>query len=143
MKAFTLPLSRAAVAASLLAAAAAQAAPPANIANTTWSLRVNRDAAVVLYIDTQAGSGAPGQAVCRAIQGYLSGNQHIDVRGWYCPSTGRIQLLHEALNSEIVMRVFTGNVSDDGTRLYMAGTASILASAFGDLGEKNFNATEQ
>jgi hypothetical protein len=36
-----------------------------------------------------------------------------------------------------------GNVSDDvtGQPLYMAGTMTVLFSAFGDLGEYNFSAT--
>ena len=62
----------------------------------------------------------------------------------YCPSTGRIHFVHQNLDSDIAVRVFTGNVSDDvaGEGLYMAGTVTVLISAFGDLGEYNFSATE-
>ena len=55
-----------------------------------------------------------------------------------------IHFVHQNVNSDIAVRVFTGNVSDDvsGEGLYMAGTATVLISAFGDLGEYNFSATE-
>ena len=67
-----------------------------------------------------------------------------DIRGWYCPSTGRIHFLHtNAENKDFVVRVFTGNVSDtvSGQPLHMAGIATVLISPFGDLGEYNFSAT--
>ena len=131
----------AAGAATLLAAGTAFAARPANIANTTWTLQTNRDT-VQLFIDTQGGPGAPGAANCRNINGHL-GNNDIDIRGWYCPSTGRIHFVHRNLSSGDAVRVFTGNVSDDalGQTLYMAGTMTVLISPFGDLGEYNFSAT--
>ncbi|HWN84915.1 MAG TPA: hypothetical protein VNN99_07190 [Vicinamibacterales bacterium] len=131
----------AAAAAVCLTAGSVSAARPANVARTTWTLQVNRETSV-LTIDTQGGPGAPGALNCRNIRGQLNGIATI--RGYYCPSTGRIHFVHQNLDSDIAVRVFTGNVSDDvaGEGLYMAGTVSVLISAFGDLGEYNFSATE-
>ena len=127
-------------AAALLAAGAASAERPANLAGTTWTLQTNRDA-VQLVITTQGGAGAPGAATCRHINGDIGNVAHI--RGWYCPATGRIHFQHKNLGTGNAVRIFTGNVSDDviGQTLYMAGTMTVLDAAFGDLGEYNFSAT--
>ena len=131
----------AAAAAVCLTAGSVSAARPANVARTTWTLQVNRETSV-LTIDTQGGPGAPGALNCRTIRGKLNGIAPI--RGLYCPSTGWIHFVHQNVNSDIAVRVFTGSISDDvsGEGLYMAGTATVLISAFGDLGEYNFSATE-
>ena len=131
------------IAAALLVPHTALAARPLNIANTTWTLQVNHDVAT-LFIDTQGGPGAPGASVCRHIRGDINGIAGI--RGEYCPSTGRIVFVHtNAANEDFVVRVFAGNVSDSvsGEPLHMAGTATVLISAFGDLGDYNFSATTQ
>ncbi|MBP7777290.1 MAG: hypothetical protein KA371_09195 [Acidobacteria bacterium] len=124
-----------------LAAATVSAARPANLANTTWTLQVN-GSIEPLTITTQGGAGAPGAANCRAITGAI--RNLAEVRGWYCPSTGRIHLVHTNMDSNRPVRVFTGNVSDDvsGQLLHMAGTMTVLNSAFGDLGEYNFSASQ-
>ena len=126
--------------AALLTAGSAYAQRPANIANSTWTLQTNRSS-VQLVITSQGGPGAPGAATCRHINGEIGNVAH--VRGWYCPSTGRIHFVHRNLGSGDAVRVFTGNVSDDvpGQTLHMAGTMTVLISAFGDLGEYNFSAT--
>ena len=130
----------AAAAAIFLAAGTASAARPANIAGTPWTLQTNLDTGT-LVITTQGGPGAPGAATCRSINGNFGGT--VQIRGWYCPSTGRIHFVHRNRGSGQAVRVFTGNVSDDivGQTLHMAGTVTVLASAFGDLGEYNFSAT--
>ena len=117
---------------------------PANLAGTTWTLQANRDTAQIV-INTQTGAGAPGAAECRGIDGTLNTTPDIKISGWFCPSTGRIHLVHRNLDSKIAVRVFTGNVSDDviGQPLYMASTMTVLFSAFGDLGEYNFSAVKQ
>jgi hypothetical protein len=127
-------------AATLLVANTASAERPANIANTFWVLQTNLDP-VQLVITTQGGPGAPGAATCRHIKGDIGNVAHI--RGWYCPSTGRIHFVHRNLGSGDAVRVFTGNVSEvvAGQPLSMAGTMTVLISAFGDLGEYNFSAT--
>lgn len=128
--------------AAFLAAGAASAQRPESLAGTTWTLQANRTV-LQLIINTQSGAGAPGAATCRHINGTLNTTPDIEVRGWYCPSTGRIHLIHRHLVSHDAMRVFTGNVSDDviGQPLYMAGTMTVLNTFFGDLGEYNFSAT--
>jgi hypothetical protein len=57
----------------------------------------------------------------------------------------RQRLSIDAENEDFVVRVFTGSVSDvvAGQPLQMAGTVTVLISAFGDLGEYNFSATGQ
>ena len=131
------------IAAALLVPHTLLATRPANIANTTWTLQVNHDVAQ-LFIDTQGGPGAPGASVCRHIKGNLNGIA--DIRGWFCPLSGKIHFVHtNAANDDFVVRVFTGNVSDSvaGEPLHMAGTVTVLISAFGDLGEYNFSATTE
>jgi hypothetical protein len=127
--------------ATLVAAGTASAERPANLAGTTWTLQTNRDP-VQLVITTQGGPGAPGAASCRHINGDIGNVAHI--RGWYCPATGRIHFVHRNAGSGNAVRIFTGNVSDEvaGQPLYMAGTMTVLASVFGDLGEYGFSATQ-
>lgn len=134
-------LALAVATATFLAAGTASAERPANLAGTTWTLQTNQDA-VPLVITTQGGPGAPGAETCRHINGDIGNVAHI--RGWYCSSTGRIHFVHRNLGSGDAVRIFTGNVSDDviGQTLYMAGTMTVLISAFGDLGEYNFFATQ-
>ena len=130
------------LAAIVLAAGAASAAPPANLANRTWILDID-GTSLEVFIDTQAGPGAPGQANCRRLEGKIDGIAPIS--GWYCPLTGRIHLVHRNLTSKLAMRTFTGVVSDEvvGQPLFMAGTATVLYATFGDLGEYVFSAREQ
>ncbi|GAB4561474.1 MAG: hypothetical protein Tsb007_26180 [Rhizobacter sp.] len=125
-----------------MGAGTAQAERPANLGGTTWTLQTNRDT-VQLVITSQAGPGAPGAETCRHINGDIGNVAH--VKGWYCPLTGRIHFVHRNLGSGDAVRVFTGNVSDDviGQPLYMSGTMTVLAIAFGDLGEYNFAATRR
>jgi hypothetical protein len=128
-------------AATFLAAGTASAERPATVAGTTWWLQTNNQEPVLLVINTQGGPGAPGAANCRGIQGDIGNVAHI--RGWYCPLTGRIHFVHQNRGSNDAVRVFSGNVSDFvlGQPLFMAGTMTVLISAFGDLGEYNFSAT--
>jgi hypothetical protein len=130
-----------ALVATLLWAGTASAARPTTVANTTWVLQTNLDV-TTLTITTQGGPGAPGAANCRGINGRFE-NVNVTIRGWYCPSTGRIHFVHRNLDSGDAVRVFTGNVSDKvtGQPLSMAGTMTVLISPFGDLGEYNFSAT--
>ena len=130
------------IAAIVLVAGTASAAPPASVANRSWILDLD-GASLDVFIDTQGGPGAPGQSNCRQIVGKIGGVAPIS--GWYCPVTGRIHFVHRNLSSKLAMRTFTGVVSDDadGQPLFMAGTATVLYAAFGDLGEYVFSAREQ
>ena len=129
-----------ALVATLLWAGTASAARPTTVARTTWVLQTNVDV-ITLLIDTQGGPGAPGAATCRGINGTL-GNVNVTIRGYYCPASGRIVFVHRNLTSGDAVRIFSGHVSDkvDGQPLFMAGTMSVLISAFGDLGDYNFSA---
>lgn len=123
---------------TLAATAPAYAAPPASLAGTTWTLQVNRNSEQLVITD-QGLAGAPGARVCRLLIGTLG---VAPVRGWYCPSTGRLHLLHQNLGSGETARAFTGQVSDEviGQPLYIGGTVAIHNAAFGELGETNFSA---
>lgn len=125
-------------AAAWLGAGASFAAPPANLAGTTWTVQANRSSEQ-LVISHQGGPGAPGAQTCRVIVATIG---IAPVRGWYCAATGRIHLLHKNLDSGLTVRVFSGHVSDEviGQPLYMAGTLAIHNAVFGDLGEYNFSA---
>ena len=114
-------------------------APPANIAGTVWTMQINRTVEV-LTITSQSGPGAPGAATCRFINGTFG---VANIRGWYCPATGRIHFVHKNAGSGNAVRVFTGNLSDEtlDPALFMSGTVTVLESAFGDLGEFNFSGT--
>lgn len=140
-------LSIASAAAALLIAGSAFAQRPVNVAHTTWTVQTNQGAAT-LFIGAQGLADAPGSAQCQSFTGRFNSIQpEIEVNGWYCPGTGRIHFLHHNAGTGRVVRVFTGNVSDEvpGQRVVMAGTATVLVSvaAFGDLGEYNFAATRQ
>jgi len=124
--------------ATLLAAGTASAERPVNLAGTTWTVQANREV-VQLVITTQAGPGAPGAETCRHINGQIGISS---IHGWYCLATGRIHFLHNNLSSGVTVRTFSGHVSDEapGQPLYMAGTMTVEAIAFGVLGEYNFSA---
>lgn len=126
-----------------IASSAAIAAPPANLANTAWTLLANRSK-TQLYITSQGGAGAPGASICRTIEGNLTDVVNVPIRGWYCPSTGRIHFKHNNADSDVTVRVFLGNVSDEvaGEPLYMGGTVMVDDAAFGSLGEYNFSARQ-
>lgn len=126
-----------------IASSAAIAAPPANIANTAWTLLANRST-TQLYITSQGGAGAAGASVCRTIRGNLTDVVDVPSHGWYCPSTGRIRFKHNNLHTGVTVRVFTGNLSDavPGEPLYMSGTVAVDDAVFGSLGEYSFSAMQ-
>jgi hypothetical protein len=132
---------------SVLAAAlsvatfAAHAAPPANLAGTTWNAMINRNAETIVIL-TQSGPGIPGGPDCVSLAGTYG---IAPLRGWYCPANGRFLLQHQNISSLNTMQVFVGTVADEviGQPRYMAGSAFIVNSNFGKLGEVNFSATSQ
>ncbi|HEU4693526.1 MAG TPA: hypothetical protein VFS23_34420 [Vicinamibacterales bacterium] len=130
-----------ALVATFLYAGTASAARPTTLANTVWTLQTNLEI-TTLTITTQGGPGAPGSAVCRVINGHFE-NVNVKIRGFFCPLSGKVFFVHRNLDSGDAVRVFSGSVSDKvtGQPLSMAGTMSVLISAFGDLGDYNFSAT--
>ncbi|MEO8257998.1 MAG: hypothetical protein ABI868_11685 [Acidobacteriota bacterium] len=139
MKSSLKTITFAIAAAACLGAGTVSAAPPANLANTVWTMQINR-VVDVLTITSQSGPGAPGAATCRFINGTFG---IANIRGWYCPATGRIHFVHKNAGSGNAVRVFTGNLSDEtlDPALFMSGTVTVLDAAFGDLGEFNFSGT--
>jgi hypothetical protein len=118
-------------------AASASAAPPESVRGV-WSILTNGGYAT-LDIATQGGPGAPGASECRHIDGTIN---IADIRGWYCPKSGRIHFIHYNFTSHVPVRTFTGNVSvDENGAMHMAGVNTVLAIAFGDLGEQPFSAS--
>jgi hypothetical protein len=122
-----------------LGANVASAAPPASLANTVWTMQINREVAQ-LVITSQSGPGAPGASRCRIINGTFD---VATIRGWYCVETGQFQFLHRNAGNANTVRVFSGSVSDavPGETLFMAGTVAIHDAVFGEYGEYNFSAT--
>jgi hypothetical protein len=125
--------------AAQLYAGAALATPPANVVGT-WTARVNHaDEEITITNQGIPGTckliigtiGAPGAAVTAPISGF------------YCPPTGRIHFLHKNIATGATVRVFTGNLSDRDEDLpdEMAGTFTIVNTAFGPFGERNFSAS--
>jgi len=119
-------------------ASTAAAAPPESVRGV-WTI-LTGDAYTTLDVTTQGGAGAPGASECRHISGTIS---IADIRGFYCPASGRIHFLHYNFTSDVPMRTFTGAVSvDQNGVMHMAGTYNVLAIAFGDLGEHPFSASK-
>jgi hypothetical protein len=131
-----------AAAASLAATATAAAAglgPPHNLQGTAWTVQVNRGTDQ-LAITSQPGPGPSGYATCPPILGTIGAAA---IRGWYCPSSGRIHFLRYDVNTGVTAAVFTGNVSDalnNNQQLYMGGTVTVVDPLLGRLGEYNFAA---
>lgn len=120
---------------SPLMTSAAVAAPPPWIVGD-WTL-YNGQSPEKLTIISQGAAG-----VCRQIVGEFAGIA--PVHGFYCPDTGRIQLVHQNVETNQAVRVFTGNLTDyNGVGpMRMAGTYTIVNVAFGPFSEQGFAATK-
>lgn len=120
----------------LTVATSASAAPPESVRGV-WTL-LSGNAYSTLNITAQGGAGAPGASECRHVEGLLG---IADVRGFYCPASGRIHFIHYNYSTNAPVRTFTGSVSVAGDgAMHMAGALTVLAIAFGDLGEQPFSA---
>jgi hypothetical protein len=131
--------------AAQLYADAALAAFPTNVVGT-WRVRINQELDTLVI----ASQGGAINGRCRRIVGYFPLQNQDDgppIHGFYCPTTGRIQFVHSNLDSNVAVRVFTGNLLDqvEGQRDRMGGTFTVLYTAvpppFGPLGEYGFWAT--
>ena len=115
---------------SLVWGSVATAAPLANVSGN-WSVVANQSAGVLAIFQ---GAGAP----CAPINGTIFGNL---VRGYYCPSTGRIAFARKN-PAGVVIQSYAGNVSDVvvGLPNRMGGTFHALDTAAGSgiLGEYHF-----
>jgi hypothetical protein len=119
-------------------AGAAAAAPPESVRGV-WTI-LTTGGYTTLDISAQGGPGAPGADECRHINGFIG---IADIRGWYCPESGQIHFLHYNYSTNAPVRTFSGAVSvDESGAMHMAGTYTVLAIAFGDLGEYPFSANK-
>jgi hypothetical protein len=128
--------------AAQLYADAALADFPANVVGR-WRVRINQEVDTLVI----ASQGGAINGICRRIVGYFPLQNQDDgppIRGFYCPTTGRIQFVHSNLNSNLALRVFTGNLLDrvEGQVDHIGGTFTVLYTAvpppFGPLGEYGF-----
>ena len=125
--------------ATFLGAGTASAERPANLANTTWTLQTNLDT-VQLFIDTQGGPGAPGAATCRTSTA-ISATSHTSAAGTARRPGASISCTETSTPATRSGSSLATCPTMPGQPLYMAGTMTVLISAFGDLGEYNFSAT--
>ena len=123
---------------SAQATAAASAAPPTSLINTTWDLVADNES-VTMHIDTQGALGT-----CKAINGTL-GNVGVPIRGFYCPKTGQLHFIHKNLATLLPMRVFDGIVWDasQGGPYQMSGTYTSDYAPVKPYGYYGFVATQQ
>jgi hypothetical protein len=133
-----------AIALVLVAAALAQpglsaAAPPESVVGT-WLMQ-NNQTQEQLTVTNQGGPGSPAGETCREIIGTLG---VAPIEGFYCPTTGRLHMLHKNVFTKAVVRVFTGNLSDSVAAQpdRMAGTMTVVNIAFGPFGEFSFSASK-
>ena len=98
---------------------------PTNISGS-WSILANQSSSkLVVTQDT-----SDPQALCQSISGTVFKDTF---QGFYCPGSGRIAF--KRVTSE---QSYSGNLSQTGTILYMAGTFDSLGGSFG---EYNFSAS--
>ena len=133
-KSFKLQVALAVGAVGLFLGSMAHAAPLASVAGS-WSIIGNQHAG---FLRLAQGLGG----VCKPIKGIIyPGVLNHPVRGYYCPSTGRLAFTRNNLNGAPI-QTWVGNVSDvvAGQPHRMGGTFHALDSGAGAgvLGEYHF-----
>jgi hypothetical protein len=125
---------------SILAAGGAHAGQhwPASVVGT-WTAIANQSP-MTITITSQNSTGR-----CRAIAGSLvnsDGSGQSNIAGFYCPVTGRFHFVRNDPKTGVTYQDYSGNVSDTGTSLYMAG---VFAQALGAsvVGEYSFMASKR
>jgi hypothetical protein len=116
----------------------AVASRPSSIVGT-WR-GVADQTTVSLVITTQGTTGT-----CKQITGTLnnvSGGGESNIQGFYCPGTGRVSFVRKDVGNNETFQSYSGNVSDTGTTLRMAGVFAEL-SEVRQLGEYNFAVSEK
>lgn len=115
---------------SVLAAAANW--PPSIVG--TWLGTANQST-VKLVITNQGATG-----LCKSITGTLSdvpSGGASNIQGFYCPQTGRVSFVRKDVKTSDTFQSYSGNLSDMGAELRMAGTFAELNMA-DHLGEYGF-----
>ena len=116
----TLPLLLVAAAAAIVAGAGPARANgwPTSIVGT-WNVHAN-----LATLRLQIASQASGKG-CVAIGGTitdLAENVPKTIQGFYCPQSGQVSFLRQLPQTTTTFQVYTGNLSQNATTLYMGGT---------------------
>lgn len=101
----------------------------------TWEGVANQTT-VKLVIASQGTTGA-----CKSITGTFSdvpSGGASNIQGFYCPQTGRVSFVRKAINSNDTYQSYSGNVSDVGAELHMAGIFAQVDPPSSRLGEYSF-----
>ncbi len=122
-----------------LAASIASAAPPSSVIGP-WMILADQTY-TTLEITNQGAAGSPGGSACRVVLGNLGVSP---INGYYCPETGRIHFLHRNPSTNVVVRTFTGSVSDATSDApgHIAGTMDVLNIGLGKFGEYPFSGSK-
>jgi hypothetical protein len=104
----------------------------------TWSMQANQTQ-TRLVISSQGGSG-----LCKTIVGTMtdvtpSGQSNL-IEGFYCPRSGRLSFVRKNRSTNDTFQVYSGNLSDGGTRLFMGGVFGQVNGT--RIGEYNFSASK-
>jgi hypothetical protein len=105
----------------------------------TWHA-VADQSSLTITISSQAATGK-----CRQIAGTIvdntGGGATSNLLGFYCPTSGRFHFVRNDAASRVTYQDYSGNVSDNGRRLYMGG---IFAEVFtpANVGEYSFLASK-
>jgi hypothetical protein len=119
---------------AVISSANAEPWPPSVVG--VWDVYANQNH-LTMTIRTEGSTGD-----CRPIGGQIQNvgsAEAEDIRGFYCPMSGRISFLRVTPSNGNVFQTWTGNLSDPGTRVLIGGTFV----AFGaNNGEYSFYATK-
>jgi hypothetical protein len=105
----------------------------------TWHA-VADQSSLTITISSQAATGK-----CRQIAGTIvdntGGGATSNLLGFYCPTSGRFHFVRNDAANRVTYQDYSGNVSDNGRRLYMGG---IFAEVFtpANVGEYSFLASK-
>jgi hypothetical protein len=120
---------------ALSASPALAASPyPANVVGI-WNMNANQST-LTLNISKQYGP-SPCKNIVGTLHDSIDGNA--DIKGFYCPQSGRISFLRMDPTSKQTYQTWTGNLSYPGSTTYMAG--AFAQEVGGTPGEYDFFGT--
>jgi hypothetical protein len=108
------------------------AAPPPSVMGT-WNATLNNTLANITIVSQV------GPAPCPTIQGQIieqASGAISNLRGFYCPTTGRIQFVRNSRATNDTGQIYNGNLNSvpPGGGLQMAGTFADISSGNGEWG---------
>lgn len=106
-----------------------------------WPMAANRSIGV-LDITSQANSGQC-QAIAGTIFGAGAGIIGNNVKGFYCPGSGRIGFVRQSKQGDLPIQFYSGNVSQTGRVIAIGGTVANWDTTGGSLGEYGFFASRE